>query len=141
MNKLNTIFLIAFFILTFGVSSAYSADTELVANFDIIFDGFCDGANFTVDTNTGLAVGVYASSCATCPFTEQMAGTVGSIFSQGKAVSLSWNPGIGVYTVIRQNGTWTHYNYDGTVFNSGTWSHCAFNLDQAAEDAGPSTSP
>ncbi len=109
-----------------GTAGAFDMRADGLLGYDLIFDGFCDGVSGTIDTVSGLSVGTYTSSCATCPFTDRMGGHAGQIQANGPAVSLSWETGpTNLHTLIRQNGTWTHYNYDGTVLIEGTWTSCA----------------
>jgi hypothetical protein len=96
---------------------------------DLIFDGFCDGLNINYAGATGIATGMYSSSCSSCPETDRLAGTAGFVASQGGAITLAFETIGGtspawIYTVVRKDHTWTHYNWDGSVFVSGTWSFC-----------------
>jgi hypothetical protein len=136
MKKLLKVFFVTLFVLAFCVPAAYAASGTV----DAIFDGYCDGFSFNYNTATGLAVGAYTSSCATCPYPDALSGAIGKVYSQGNAAVLSWSGPSGIdfiFTVIQTNGNWTHYGYDGTVFNQGTWSPCP----AASGGALPSTSP
>jgi hypothetical protein len=108
--------------------------------FGFIYDGYCDGMTLTFNTGTGITSGTYSSACGTCPYPDAVGGTVGVVFGQGVTFSLSWDgtSGIPLWTVIRTNRTFTHYNYDGSVFLNGTWTPCTLE-PQVPAGAGPST--
>lgn len=137
--------------LILGVSLAQAGaigeDTEAILHFEIMYDGFCDGVALDVNTSTGMATGEYGSICATCPFTNLMAGTVGDIFGpEGLTATLGWDDEgtagvLNIFTRLNANGTWTHYSWDGSIFNSGTWSPCPDAGIMVPENAVPSTSP
>lgn len=117
---------------TAGAKSTPEFSPDAPYTLNMIFDGYCDGMSGTFDPATGLFVGTYTSSCATCPFTDRLAGTIGKVYGagQGNALTTSWETIQGIspvwfWTLVRFTGrTWTHYNFDGTVFNSGTWHKC-----------------
>jgi hypothetical protein len=112
-----------------GFAGAQDTSPATVRTWDISFDGYCDGLNVTFDNATGIAYGSTAATCASCPGTDPVAGTAGHIAGQGQGLTLSYQSYFGAYpmwfySVIRKDHTWTLYNFDGTVFNSGTWSFC-----------------
>jgi hypothetical protein len=123
----------------FAGAKGDSVDALPEGTFGFIYDGFCDGMTLTFNTGTGITSGTYASSCCTCPMTEDVGGAVGVVFSQGVAFSLSWNPGLGIWTVLRTNRTWTHYYYDGTMMNQGTWTPCPPGGEKLGTGTVPST--
>jgi hypothetical protein len=100
----------------------------LLVEFELVFDGYCDGMTLVLNTETGVVTGVYESSCATCQFSDLMGGIVTNNPRQGALITLSWSPGptepIDFFTVIRRNGTWAHYDIFENEVNSGTWSFC-----------------
>lgn len=99
-------------------------DTPFVT-YEIMFDGFCDGVSFNLNTASGIVSGVYNSSCATCEFQNRIGGISGSFMGDDDFVTLSWETGPALYTVIHRDGTWIHYDYTGSIFNYGTWSDCS----------------
>ncbi len=123
-----------------------NGDTDAILHFEILFDGFCDGMTIDVDTSDGIATGVWSSPCATCPFTNLVAGTTGDIVGPlGYTTNLSSdNVGdlgpVDLFTRLNLGNTWAHYNMDGSVFNSGTFSPCAAGA-VAPEGAMPSFAP
>jgi len=93
--------------------------------FELMFDGYCDGMTLVLNTETGVVTGVYGSSCATCEFSDLVAGIVSYNPFEEAFVTLSWESGpVGIFTVIRHDGTWAHLDYFENVVNSGTWSFC-----------------
>lgn len=108
----------------FAENSVQDGDaTPLVI--DIVYDGYCDGAHLSFDFATGLADG-NQTGC----HVGNMLGVLSSVSSQGPALCMSYGVGAdfyanALYTVIRADGTWTHYANDGGgiyVINQGTWS-------------------
>jgi hypothetical protein len=97
--------------------------------FELMFDGFCDGMTLELNTETGMVTGVYESSCATCQFSNMLEGIVINRPFEGALVTLSWDLGLtdplGIFTVIRHDGTWAHYDFLENEVNSGTWSFCS----------------
>jgi hypothetical protein len=85
---------------------------------DLKLDGFCDGLHFMTNTTTGIVTGM-RTGCES----EATGGVVGEVLgkAQGGAVILDYTS-FDLSVVIRDNRTWTYYNLNGTVFNSGTWS-------------------
>jgi len=86
---------------------------------DITLDGFCDGYHLIINTNTGIVTG-NQTGCES----EGVFGTVGSLIgpNQKGAAVTARDTVYSTYKVIRDNGTWTYYNSDGSVFNSGTYT-------------------
>ena len=136
MRKISVIGIILVLVMTTLVAGTAGAKStpgfgdgaEAPVAFNILFDGYCDGFSGAFDGATGLFVGTYTSSCATCPMTDRLAGSYATIYSQGKALTVAFetvggNPPF-IWTVIRANHTWTHYLFDGSVMNTGTWSLC-----------------
>jgi hypothetical protein len=117
-NQILGIFVALFLLL--GSAAMVSAGSV-----DVSYDGYCDVMYFYYDLATGLVDG-YQTGCTAGP----TLGTVAKeIFSQGTGVTMGYDEtadyGHGISTVIRQNGTWTHYRNTGDgiyVVNSGTWS-------------------
>lgn len=110
---------------------AFGTGINKTGTIDLLFDGYCDGVSFGYDTGTGLLNnGYYQSSCATCPSPDRMGGTVGIITGgQGVGATMGWETLFGgapvsIFTVIRADHTWTHYDWSGSVMNSGTWTAC-----------------
>lgn len=105
-------------VLSIGLAANVSA-------FEISYDGFCDGLMLNIDPATGLVDGNQAG-CTVGP----ILGTRGRTLTQGPTVTIGYDAssdfgGLGIITVIRADGTWTHYMNDGSgisVVNSGTWS-------------------
>lgn len=136
------------FALVFGSSFAQAGEVgeEPAIHYEIIFDGYCDGVALDVSPANGLVTGVYASVCASCPFTNLMAGSAGDLLGPlGLTANLGWDTfgdagEINLFTRIYANGTWEHYNFDGSVFNSGTWSLCPAGVVDTP-NAVPSTAP
>lgn len=106
------------------------AGTSRAASVNIVYDGYCDGANLNYDIFTGLASGVQTGPSCSPVVSGPMLGTVADIFAQGPALTMGYDPtatfsSYGFVTVIRADHTWTHYQNSGggiTVANSGTWS-------------------
>ena len=102
------------------------AGAARAASQNIVYDGYCDGANLTYDIFTGLASGVQTGCAGT--INGNMLGTVANVFGQGPSLTMGYDTAAsfnGMITVIRADHTWTHYNNTGagiTVVNSGTWS-------------------
>jgi hypothetical protein len=139
MKKLGVIGIVIVLALTAVVAGTAGAkstpeigDVPEAYNLNLIFDGYCDGMSGPFDPATGLFAGTYTSTCATCPFTDQVGGTIAKVYGagQGNALTVSFASVQGTYpvwfwTVIRFSPkTWTHYYFDGTVMNSGTWTKC-----------------
>jgi hypothetical protein len=105
---------------------------------EINYDGFCDGARIEVAlAGPGLITGDQAPSCATCPFETSIIGSLGApVKGQGTAAGFSYDPDPDFvpYTIVRKDGTWTHYFGDGSVLNSGTWTACPL-VGEVAADA------
>jgi hypothetical protein len=146
-----TVVLLSIFALGIGSASYLQAgssngDTDAILHFEIMFDGYCDGITLDIDTATGLATGVYASPCATCPFTNLVGGTTGDVLGPlGYTTNISFDTigdagPVNIFTRLNLGNTWAHYNYDGSVFNSGTFSPCSAGA-VAPADAVPSTAP
>lgn len=79
---------------------------------------FCDGMSLVINLNTGLVVG-HRTGC----LSDAIGGTAGVLFGtrqKGAGVTLRLEPD-SFFTVVRDRGTWTHYNIDGTVFTSGKY--------------------
>lgn len=76
---------------------------------DITFDGYCDGLHLEKDAATGGVSG-YQIGC------------VSDVAGGGAAGKMYAVNNFGFVAVIRPDNTWTYYNIDGTVFNSGTWT-------------------
>lgn len=85
---------------------------------DLVFDGYCDGLHVVSNTTTGLVTGT-RTGCAS----EPVGGVVGTVLGkkQGGAEIVQYAT-FDFTAVIRDDKTWTYYNADGSVFNSGTWS-------------------
>jgi len=120
-------------ISTAGVAGARSApdarsNPERIRTYQIKFDGYCDGMTLYLETLTGVMYGVYTSSCATCPFPDLIGGEYGGAKLVGPGFTSAFQSIGGVvpwiWTRINMSHTWAHYNFDGTVFASGTWSYC-----------------
>ena len=117
-----------------GVAGARSqpgitSNPERIKTIRLMFDGYCDGMTLNFDPLTGIMYGVYGSSCASCPYTDLLGGTQGAAKLQGPGftVALQGIDGVSppwIWSRINMSHTWVHYNFDGTVFNSGTWSFC-----------------
>ena len=114
------------FMLVAGYVGAASA-----ASIDIVYDGYCDGARINYNVATGEADGWQTGSCVDIGTGNYMVGAVASVFGQGAGVTMGYDDTAlygtyGLFTVIRADGTWTHYANDGSgiiVINSGTWSY------------------
>jgi hypothetical protein len=151
MKRYATLAVMLLTALTLGLSTAQAGtideDTNAILHFEIMYDTYCDGVALDVNTADGIATGVYGSVCATCPFTNLMGGTVGDILGPlGLTANLGWDDigtagVLNLFTRLNANGTWTHYYFDGTVMNSGTWSPCPKGHVSAPDNAVPSTSP
>ncbi len=137
-----TVVLLSVFALSYSLANAgqVGENKDVILHYEIIFDGFCDGVTLDIDTNTGLATGIYDSPCATCSFPDRMAGTTGNpVGPVGILTNLSWETGpTFIFTRLLANGRWEHYDYSGVIFNSGTFSSCTAGA-VAHEDAVPST--
>jgi hypothetical protein len=106
------------------------ASVAQAAGQNIVYDGFCDGANLTYDIFTGLAAGNRTGTCLSS--SGSMVGTVSQIYSQGPALTMGYGPddldgaySQGLIAVIRADHTWSYYQNSGAglvVFSSGTWS-------------------
>ena len=94
-----------------------------VVSMSIQLDGFCDGINLSIDMANGLVSGT-ATGC----YSHDYFGTVGSVSTQGIALTLSQagdSPFPGLMYVIRQDGTWSnYYTNSGEIseMNLGTWT-------------------
>jgi len=91
----------------------------VVRTVDIKMTGFCDGYHLVMNMNTGIVTG-HQTGCDL----QVVFGTVGSLigYKQGGAAVTVRDTVFPTYKVIRDNGTWTYYNSDGSVANSGTYS-------------------
>jgi hypothetical protein len=118
--KIRLIALFAVFsIMAFG-SSAYAGGLlGGTRTIDIKMTGFCDGYNLTINMNTGIVTG-HQTGCDS----ELVFGTIGSLigFNQKGAALTLRDTTFATYKVIRDNATWTYYNSDGSVANSGTYT-------------------
>ncbi len=119
--------------VTLVATSAGAADPLATGNVSFKFDGYCDGMSVTLGTN-GIVTGEWNSSCAMCNQYVAVGGTGGLALTQGKLLTLANNGLTYLYTVVRADHTWTHYAFDGTVFNQGTWTECAL-VNKAAQNA------
>jgi hypothetical protein len=146
-----TVVLLSVFALCLSSVSVLKAgtvgnDTDAILHFEIMYDGYCDGVSLDVNSATGIATGVYGSTCATCPFTNQIGGTTGNIIGPlGITTNISYDTigsagPLNLFTRLNADGTWAHYGYDGSIFNSGTFSFCSPSA-VVAENAVPSTAP
>jgi hypothetical protein len=116
---------------TAGAKSTPEASPDAPMSLNMIFDGYCDGISGTLDPVASVFVGTYTSTCSTCPGTDRLSGNFGKVFIPPAqyTITMAWETLYGggpyLWTAIRyQPRTWTHYNFDGTVFASGTWSPC-----------------
>jgi hypothetical protein len=116
---------------TAGAKSTPEASPDAPMAINMIFDGYCDGISGTFDPVASVFVGTYTSTCSTCPEADRISGSFGKVFIPPAQYTLSLafeTQGGGApffWTAIRyQPRTWTHYWFDGTVLNSGTWSPC-----------------
>jgi hypothetical protein len=106
-----------------------SAQTSFAANlpdtFDLVYDTYCDGLD--IDKTTLLAdkktfaVQGHQTGC--------VSGDILGTNIKKKTVNVGYADDAyfdGLFTVIRKDGTWTHYRTCGTdcveVDNEGTWS-------------------
>ncbi len=102
--------------------------TSQAASQNIMYDGFCDGANLTYNVFNGSASGVQTGCSGTV--SGPMVGAVANVFSQGPALTMGYDStatfaASGLFTIIRADHTWTHYANGGggiVIINSGTWS-------------------
>ncbi len=113
--------------------SASGGDLDSIRTLELSFDGYCDGVTLTWDTITNIGVGVWTSRCASCPYQDVFLDKHGRTISYGvliKGFTLAsqTNYGSAPYfwsgIILGPGRTWTHYNFDGTVLNSGTWTPC-----------------
>jgi hypothetical protein len=86
---------------------------------DIAMTGFCDGYHLVINMNTGIVTGNQTGCDSQAVF-----GTVSSLigFNQKGAAVTVRDLVFNTYKVIRDSGTWTYYNSNGTVANSGTYT-------------------
>jgi hypothetical protein len=121
MKRPGTIIVFLAAILLNGQVSMLSA-----ISFDIYYDGYVDGVHLEIDPSTGLVEGYQINVFPT----GNVVGVAGDILSQGLSVAFSYGMPAGywigsLYTVIRDDHTWTNYRNDGNglyVLNEGTWS-------------------
>ena len=114
-----TIVLAILLVLSFGSIAEAGKLLGAKRTVDIALDGYCDGMHLVINLNTGVVTG-NQTGC----MSDLVWGTVGALFGakqKGICVSAqtdawSW------HMVIRDNGTWTYYMEDGTVYNSGTYT-------------------
>jgi hypothetical protein len=126
----------ALLVLTVVVVALSFSQPASALQIDVMFDGYCDGMSLNIIPGTGLVDGARIGC-----YTEPLHGTVGNVIGQGVGVTVTIDPpGIaGIITVVRQDGTWTHYGNDGSgiyVLNSGTWSNA---LNAVATDSNVSS--
>lgn len=101
---------------------------------DLTFVGFCDGLHLVANTTSGVVKG-NRTGCRS----SAVGGVVGTVVGtkQGVAEILHYTSTFGsedFTAVIRDDKTWTYYNLDGTVLNSGTWA-----VGVAVNNGSPST--
>ena len=91
--------------------------------FDITYNGYNDGAYLDIDQNTGLVNGFLTGSIE-----GDVMGFLGEVQNQGMSIVLTYTEGSvyeGLTTVLRTDGTWSHYFHDGTQMlelNTGDWA-------------------
>jgi hypothetical protein len=129
MKKALVLFAALVLLCSFGYTGAAEAAEAEALNIAIIYDGYCDGVYLEIDNLTGLVDGEQISP--TGCVSGGVLGTVGTLMGgQGPAVTIGYGTDAdfyanGLVTVIRANGTWTHYELvsgEISVLNSGTWS-------------------
>ncbi|MFQ6105392.1 MAG: hypothetical protein ACE5OP_14045 [Candidatus Glassbacteria bacterium] len=93
-----------------------------LAAYDITYDGYSDGVYLEIDQNTGLVSGFVTGAVD-----GDIMGVVGGVENQGRSIIISYPEDSfyeGLLTIIRDDGTWSHYFHDGAQMlelNSGTW--------------------
>lgn len=95
---------------------------------DISFDNFCDGLHMVINQSSGLVTGSYIG-CSDHP----ILGAVGGLSKIGVGTANGYMIGDILRNIVVDDKprTWTIYNVDGTVFNSGTYSVGVPTLEQS----------
>ena len=87
-----------------------------------------DGLHIEIGAN-GIATGRQTGIC-----TNQIIGQLTKLQRENNVAAVVFrDTQYQMLKVIRQNNTWTYYNFNGTVFNSGRWANGT--LSKADESA------
>ena len=105
---------------------------------DVILNGHCDGLTVNIDPE-GMITGSHTSSCAACPGDAALGGLVLRLLANSKPSGhVYYAPALdtALHTDFHPDGTWRHFDWDGHVFNQGTWTLCS-----ASPEVNPSDPP
>ncbi len=91
--------------------TAKAESPSRIVVYDIQFDGFCDGMHMELDTETKVV---------TANRTGCDSGSMEGTYKPQKVKLIDNNYNLLVR--ISSDYTWVYYDFNGNLFNSGTWS-------------------